>query len=73
MSATDLVDAFQWLGIFTGFWLFLWDSEFRSDVVARWKARTLLGKLAIPFEVAIATACGLLPFAAVAWLLWGTP
>ena len=72
MSVADLGSAFELIGAFTGFWMFLLSADFRSEVIEGWKNRTLLGKLAVPVEIFVAVACGVLPFALVGWLVWAT-
>lgn len=66
----ELLETFEIFSYLCGFWLFLFSGRFRRHVRTSWRRRRRALKLLIPLEIAIATCCGLAPFALL-WALLG--
>jgi hypothetical protein len=63
-------DSFEAIGYAAGFWLFLFNRNFRSSIIADWKASGTSGKFFIILDALLSTAIGfILPLALLVMLV----
>ena len=62
----EILEAFEALGYFGAFWLFVFSSRARGATLAEWRGRGVIGRIIGLLEGAIAAGIGLLPV----WIVW---
>ena len=62
----EILEAFEALGYFGAFWIFVFSARARQAMLAEWRGRSVLGKGVGLLEGTIAAGIGLMPF----WILW---
>jgi hypothetical protein len=63
-----MFDLLQLLAYLGAFWLFVFSPGFRAKWLAEYRAASTGGRVMRLLEGAVATLCGLAPFAVGAWL-----